>query len=113
MDNYWNWWYRGEFTAPTATAGQAYWLRFKGISYRAQIWLNGTQIEANAGVEHRFGKRRRLAAVETLEKARHEKRGHLIVGYVSRRVRHDERAPLSGIELSAVAFSLYEPQCEH
>src|SRR5438067_2886363 len=43
-----NWWYRGEFTAPTATAGQAYWLRFKGISYRAQIWLNGTQIEANA-----------------------------------------------------------------
>src|SRR5437867_2744931 len=43
-----NWWYRGEFTAPTATAGQAYWLRFKGISYRAQIWLNGTQIDANA-----------------------------------------------------------------
>src|SRR5437870_3938424 len=43
-----NWWYRGEFTAPSATAGQAYWLRFKGISYRAQIWLNGTQIDANA-----------------------------------------------------------------
>jgi exo-1,4-beta-D-glucosaminidase len=44
-----NWWYRGEFTAPAATAaGQAYWLRFKGISYRAQIWLNGTQIDANA-----------------------------------------------------------------
>src|SRR5262249_53155360 len=44
-----NWWYRGEFTAPAATAaGQAYWLRFKGISYRAQIWLNGTQIDADA-----------------------------------------------------------------
>src|SRR6266511_3305415 len=43
-----NWWYRGEFTAPATTAGQAYWLRFKGISYRAQIWLNGTQIDANA-----------------------------------------------------------------
>jgi len=43
-----NWWYRGEFSAPNATAGQAYWLRFKGISYRAQIWLNGTQIDANA-----------------------------------------------------------------
>jgi exo-1,4-beta-D-glucosaminidase len=44
-----NWWYRGEFTAPAASAaGQAYWLRFKGISYRAQIWLNGTQIDANA-----------------------------------------------------------------
>jgi exo-1,4-beta-D-glucosaminidase len=43
-----NWWYRGEFAAPNATAGQAYWLRFKGISYRAQIWLNGTQLDANA-----------------------------------------------------------------
>src|SRR5947209_7313307 len=43
-----NWWYRGEFTAPATSAGQAYWLRFKGISYRAQIWLNGTQLDANA-----------------------------------------------------------------
>src|SRR6266542_3069910 len=43
-----NWWFRGEFTAPAATAGQAYWLRFKGISYRAQIWLNGTQLDSNA-----------------------------------------------------------------
>src|SRR3989440_8314832 len=43
-----NWWYRGQFTAPATSAGQAYWLRFKGISYRAQIWLNGTQLDANA-----------------------------------------------------------------
>src|ERR671931_928200 len=43
-----NWWYRGEFTAPTSAAGKAYWLRFKGISYRAQIWLNGTQLDPNA-----------------------------------------------------------------
>ena len=43
-----NWWYRGEFAAPASAPGQAYWLRFKGISYRAQIWLNGTQIDANA-----------------------------------------------------------------
>ncbi|MEV6104887.1 hypothetical protein AB0M28_09250 [Streptomyces sp. NPDC051940] len=43
-----DWWYRGEFTAPAAAAGQAYWLRFKGVSYRAQIWLNGTQLDANA-----------------------------------------------------------------
>src|SRR5438067_785614 len=42
------WWFRGAFTAPTTTAGQVYWLRFKGISYRAQIWLNGTEIDANA-----------------------------------------------------------------
>src|SRR4051812_16593079 len=43
-----NWWYRDQFTAPAAVAGQTYWLRFRGISYRAQIWLNGTQIDANA-----------------------------------------------------------------
>jgi exo-1,4-beta-D-glucosaminidase len=43
-----NWWFRGEFTAAAATAGQVYWLRFKGISYRAQIWLNGSQLDANA-----------------------------------------------------------------
>src|ERR671938_303476 len=42
-----NWWYRGQFTAPATSAGQAYWLRFKGISYRAQIFLNGTQLDAN------------------------------------------------------------------
>jgi exo-1,4-beta-D-glucosaminidase len=42
------WWYRGEFTAPVTAAGQAYWLRFDGISYRARIWLNGTQIDPNA-----------------------------------------------------------------
>lgn len=43
-----DWWYRGQFTAAATAPGQVYWLRFKGISYRAQIWLNGTQIDANA-----------------------------------------------------------------
>ncbi len=42
------WWYRGEFTAPAAGSGQQYWLRFKGIAYRAQIWLNGTQLDPDA-----------------------------------------------------------------
>src|SRR5437016_6555172 len=42
------WWYRGQFAAPASAPGQAYWLRFKGISYRAQIWLDGTQIDADA-----------------------------------------------------------------
>src|SRR5438128_2586279 len=44
-----NWWYRGEFAAPASAPGQAYWLRFKRISYRAQIWLHGTQVATNAG----------------------------------------------------------------
>ncbi|GAA1313434.1 beta-mannosidase [Planotetraspora silvatica] len=43
-----DWWFRGEFTAAATSPGQVYWLRFKGISYRAQIWLNGTQLDANA-----------------------------------------------------------------
>ena len=42
-----NWWYRGEFTAPTNPGGQ-YWLRFKRIAYKAEIWLNGTRLDANA-----------------------------------------------------------------
>ncbi len=38
------WWYRREFDLP-ARASQA-WLYFKGINYRANIWLNGKQIAA-------------------------------------------------------------------
>jgi exo-1,4-beta-D-glucosaminidase len=43
-----NWWFRGQFTGAATSPGQVYWLRFKGISYRAQIWLNGQQLDANA-----------------------------------------------------------------
>jgi exo-1,4-beta-D-glucosaminidase len=45
-----DWWYRVEFTAPPASAGQEYWLRFKGINYRADVWLNGTQIGDKSNV---------------------------------------------------------------
>jgi len=41
------WWYRGEFVAPENSGGQ-YWLRFKGVAYKAEIWLNGSQLDANA-----------------------------------------------------------------
>ena len=40
-----NWWYRGQFNAVGGVAGQQYWLRFKGVSYRAQIWLNGNLLD--------------------------------------------------------------------
>ena len=43
-----NWWYRGQFNAVSGVAGQQYWLRFKGVSYRAQIWLNGTLLDSNS-----------------------------------------------------------------
>jgi len=41
------WWYRGEFSAPENSGGQ-YWLRFKGVAYKAEIWLNGKLLDANA-----------------------------------------------------------------
>jgi len=39
-----SWWYRKEFTLPADYAGKAVWLNFRGINYRANIWLNGKQI---------------------------------------------------------------------
>ena len=37
------WWYRKEFKASASGLGQV-WLNFEGISYRANIWINGKQI---------------------------------------------------------------------
>ena len=42
------WWYRGEFSAPAIGGGQHVWLRFEGISYQAEIWLNGVEIDPDA-----------------------------------------------------------------
>jgi exo-1,4-beta-D-glucosaminidase len=39
-----SWWYRKTFRAPAAFAGKYVWLNFRGINYRANIWLNGKQI---------------------------------------------------------------------
>jgi len=39
------WWYRTEFTAPAASGHDGrLWLRFGGINYRADVWLNGKKI---------------------------------------------------------------------
>ena len=40
-----DWWYRTTFTAPTGHKLQ--WLVFKGINYRAEIWLNGKRVANN------------------------------------------------------------------
>jgi exo-1,4-beta-D-glucosaminidase len=40
-----DWWYRTTFTAPTGHKLE--WLVFKGINYRAEIWLNGERIANN------------------------------------------------------------------
>ena len=39
-----SWWYRKQFAAPTDYKGKTVWLNFKGINYRANVWLNGKQI---------------------------------------------------------------------
>jgi exo-1,4-beta-D-glucosaminidase len=39
-----SWWYRNEFTLPHVYAGKTVWLNFRGINYRANIFLNGKQI---------------------------------------------------------------------
>ncbi len=41
-----SWWFRTEFTVPSATAASAktYRLHFNGINYRANLWLNGQKI---------------------------------------------------------------------
>ncbi|MBV8672624.1 MAG: beta galactosidase jelly roll domain-containing protein [Acidobacteriaceae bacterium] len=38
------WWYRRTFTVPAADRDKTLWLRFGGINYRANLWLNGKQI---------------------------------------------------------------------
>lgn len=46
VSNPWNkpYWYRTTFEVPGADAGKLFQLVFKGINYRAAVWLNGQQI---------------------------------------------------------------------
>jgi exo-1,4-beta-D-glucosaminidase len=45
------WWYRTEFTAPSASQKEErFWLHFGGINYRGEIWLNGHKIADSAQV---------------------------------------------------------------
>jgi exo-1,4-beta-D-glucosaminidase len=39
-----SWWYRKAFEMPASYKGKTVWLKFDGINYRANIWLNGKQI---------------------------------------------------------------------
>ena len=39
-----SWWYRKQFAVPASYKGKTVWLKFDGINYRANIWLNGKQI---------------------------------------------------------------------
>src|SRR5437764_5185893 len=39
-----SWWYRKTFAVPAAYKGKSIWLKFNGINYRANIWLNAKQV---------------------------------------------------------------------
>ena len=39
-----SWWYQKQFDSPAAGEAAQTWLYFKGINYRANIWLNGKKI---------------------------------------------------------------------
>jgi len=41
------WWFFNQFTIPSTLAGQRIYLHFDGINYRANLWVNGTQIASN------------------------------------------------------------------
>ena len=43
-----SWWYRTQFSLPTVQAGTRLWLKFDGINFRANVWLNGAQIASSA-----------------------------------------------------------------
>jgi exo-1,4-beta-D-glucosaminidase len=38
------WWYRKEFEVPAQFSGRTVWLAFRGINYRANIWINGKKV---------------------------------------------------------------------
>src|SRR6185312_1345904 len=48
------WWYRKTFNVEKIDPGQIYRLRFNGISYRADIWLNGKKIASADTIEGSF-----------------------------------------------------------
>jgi exo-1,4-beta-D-glucosaminidase len=48
------WWYRTAFTLPKKKEGQTVRLRFDGINYRADIWLNGHKIASSDTLEGTF-----------------------------------------------------------
>jgi exo-1,4-beta-D-glucosaminidase len=38
------WWFRTEFQLPAAYRGKTLWLGFDGVTYRANVWMNGYRI---------------------------------------------------------------------
>jgi exo-1,4-beta-D-glucosaminidase len=48
------WWYRKEFEVPAQFTGKTIWLAFRGINYRAEIWINGKKLAGSDQVVGAF-----------------------------------------------------------
>ncbi len=48
------WWYRKEFEVPVQYKGKTVWLAFRGINYRADIWINGKKVAGSDQVVGAF-----------------------------------------------------------
>ncbi|HLK05515.1 MAG TPA: glycoside hydrolase family 2 protein [Candidatus Acidoferrum sp.] len=48
------WWYRKEFPVPASDKGKRVWLAFRGINYRADIWINGKKLAGSDSVAGAF-----------------------------------------------------------
>ena len=48
------WWYRREFEIPATDRGKQIWMQFRGINYRAEIWINGKKLAGSDEVVGAF-----------------------------------------------------------
>src|SRR5215469_15851779 len=48
------WWYRCDFAVPGTYGGKKLWLTFRGINYRANIWINGQKLAGSDTVAGAF-----------------------------------------------------------
>src|SRR5258708_5346550 len=48
------WWYRNEFEVPATDKGKQIWMQFRGINYRAEIWINGRKVAGSDQVVGAF-----------------------------------------------------------
>ncbi|MBE9601724.1 glycoside hydrolase family 2 protein [Pedobacter sp. MC2016-24] len=49
---FYHYWFRTDFELPKSFAGKRVWLKFHGINYRSEIWVNGKHIGTMAGMFH-------------------------------------------------------------
>jgi len=71
------------------------------------------EIQSLAALEHRLHHRVHLTPVEPAEVHRHQKRGHLIIGYLALRVREYELSDLPRLQPFAVPFAFNQTWYDH